>query len=46
LFADLRPAEEIDELDTIFNNAGFEVLKKELISKEVVNAMEAFHEYK
>jgi len=46
LFADLRPAEEIDELDIIFNDAGFEVLKKELISKEVVNAMEAFHEYK
>ncbi|MFC4633202.1 class I SAM-dependent methyltransferase [Dokdonia ponticola] len=46
LFADLRPSEEMNELDTIFNAAGFEILKKELISKEVVNAMEAFHEYK
>ena len=46
LFADLRPSDEIDELDTIFSDAGFEVLKKELISKEVVNAMEAFHEFK
>ena len=46
LFADLRPAEEIDALDTTFSDAGFEVHKKELISKEVVNAMEAFHEFK
>lgn len=46
LFADLRTAEAIDELDTTFNAAGFEILKKELISKEVVNAMEAIHEYK
>lgn len=46
LFADLRPSEKIEELDTIFNDAGFEVLKKELISKEVVNAMDAFHEFK
>jgi len=46
LFADLRPSEEIDELDKTFNDAGFEVLKKELISKEVVKAMDAFHEFK
>jgi|TARA_B110000902_G_C14294583_1_gene582697 SAM-dependent methyltransferase len=46
LFADLRSAEEIEELDTVFRDAGFEVLKKELISKEVVNALDAFHEYK
>ena len=46
LFADLRPSDAIDELDTTFSALGFEVLKKELISKEVVNAMEAFHEYK
>jgi SAM-dependent methyltransferase len=46
LFADLRPSEKIDELDKTFKDAGFEVLKKELISKEVVNAMEAFHEFK
>ncbi len=46
LFADLRPSEEIEQLDKTFNDAGFEVLKKELISKEVVHAMEAFHEYK
>ena len=46
LFADLRPSEEIADLDTTFSDAGFEVLKKELISKEVVNAMEAFHEFK
>ncbi|WP_109850981.1 class I SAM-dependent methyltransferase [Aquimarina sp. AU58] len=46
LFADLRPSEKIEELDKIFNDAGFEVLKKELISKEVVNAMDAFHEFK
>ena len=46
LFADLRPAEQIDELDATFSAARFEVVKKELISKEVVNAMEAFHEFK
>jgi ubiquinone/menaquinone biosynthesis C-methylase UbiE len=46
LFADLRPSENIAELDKVFGDAGFEVLKKELISKEVVNAMEAFHEFK
>lgn len=46
LFADLRPSEKIVELDKTFSDAGFEVIKKELISKEVVNAMEAFHEYK
>ena len=46
LFADLRASETIDELDTTFSDAGFEVLKKELISKEVVNAMDAFHEFK
>lgn len=46
LFADLRPSEKIEELDKTFNDAGFEVLKKELISKEVVNAMDAFHEFK
>lgn len=46
LFADLRPSEKIDELDTLFSDAGFEVLKKELISKEVVNAMDAIHEFK
>ena len=46
LFADLRAAEEIEELDQTFKTAGFELLKKELISKEVVAAMEAFHEYK
>lgn len=46
LFADLRPSEEIKELDKTFREAGFEVLKKELISKEVVNAMDAFHEFK
>jgi len=46
LFADLRASEEITELDKTFSEAGFEVLKKELISKEVVNAMEAFHEFK
>lgn len=46
LFADLRPAEEIEELDKTFTGAGFEILKKELISKEVVTALDAFHEYK
>lgn len=46
LFADLRPANLMAELDTSFGDAGFEVIKKELISKEVVNAMEAFHEFK
>lgn len=46
LFADLRDSEEMDELDKTFMDAGFEVLKKELISKEVVNAMDAIHEYK
>jgi SAM-dependent methyltransferase len=46
LFADLRPSEKIEELDKTFSDAGFEVLKKELISKEVVTAMEAFHEFK
>jgi len=46
LFADLRPSEKIEELDKTFSDAGFEVLKKELISKEVVNAMDAFHEFK
>lgn len=46
LFADLRPSEKIEELNTIFSDAGFEVLKKELISQEVVKAMDAFHEYK
>lgn len=46
LFADLRPSEEMDALDKTFSDAGFEVLKKELISKEVVNAMDAFHEFK
>ena len=38
--------EKIEELDKTFSDAGFEVLKKELISKEVVTAMEAFHEFK
>lgn len=46
LFADLRPSDKMDQLDKTFSDAGFEVLKKELISKEVVHAMEAFHEYK
>lgn len=46
LFADLRPSEEMEELDKTFSAAGFDVLKKELISKEVVQAMEAFHEFK
>lgn len=46
LFADLRPSSVIDELDNTFSSAGLEVIKKELISKEVVNAMEAFHEFK
>lgn len=46
LFADLRTSEEIAVLDKTFSDAGFDVLKKELISKEVVNAMDAFHEFK
>lgn len=46
LFADLRPSEKIEALDQTFSEVGFEVLKKELISKEVVKAMDAFHEYK
>ncbi len=46
LFADLRPSEEMEELDKTFIEAGFDVIKKELISKEVVNAMDAFHEFK
>lgn len=46
LFADLRPSEKIAALDKIFDDAGFEVLKKELISKGVVHAMDAFHEFK
>jgi len=46
LFADLRPAEKIEELDQTFKDAGFEVIKKELISKEVVKALDAFHEVK
>jgi ubiquinone/menaquinone biosynthesis C-methylase UbiE len=46
LFADLRPSDKMDQLDKTFSDAGFEVLKKELISKAVVHAMEAFHEYK
>jgi ubiquinone/menaquinone biosynthesis C-methylase UbiE len=46
LFADLRPSEKVEELDKTFSDAGFEVVKKELISKEVVTALDAFHEYK
>ena len=46
LFADLRHSEKIEELDEIFKHAGFEVIKKELISKEVVKALDAFHEVK
>lgn len=46
LFADLRPEEKIVELDKTFSDAGFEVVKKELISKEVIKAMDAFNEYK
>ena len=46
LFADLRPSEQLDELDKTFSAAGFKVLKKELISMEVVNATDAIHEYK
>lgn len=46
LFADLRPADKIKELDKTFNDAGFEVIKKEAITKEVVTALDAFHEVK
>lgn len=46
LFADLRPSEKMTALDEAFNAAGFEVVKKELISKEVVLAMDAINEYK
>ena len=46
LFADLRPSDKIEELDKTFSDAGFEVLKKELISKEVVKALDEFHEFK
>jgi ubiquinone/menaquinone biosynthesis C-methylase UbiE len=46
LFADLRPPEKIEELDKTFSDAGLEVLKKELISREVLKAMDAFNEFK
>ena len=46
LFADFRPSEKIEELDENFINSGFQIIKKESISKEVVNAMDAFHQYK
>lgn len=46
LFADLRPSEEIQTLDKLFADTGFKTIKKELISKGVVHAMEAFHEFK
>jgi len=46
LFADFRPTEMIEELDKTFTDGGFEILKKELISKEVLCALDAFHEFK